>query len=277
MVSKDTYESEAVGSEPVPGMENGSKSKRETVAEPTLDSGSSADPSGASADVARDSPGADATSVGLGGASPSVNGATAPESDPVPNGDVNPGSEPPEQQPPQVHATAAPPPPAPKFSPWPDRLWAVAASFYKWLSRPRVRLTATGVLLLLIGGLLVTSSVWTLPLVIIGALMVVIAWIGCRLDGRFAIEWGDTGTQLEFRAKIKAAEPPQTPSGSHYLARTAEPEPEDAEVVEGEAHTVEIDVANLKALIAAAETEDAEIALSDATAQAKRTLRVANE
>jgi len=178
-------------------------------------------------------------------------------------------------------ATARPPPPAPRFPLQPDRLSAVAASLYEWLSRPRVRLTVTGVILLLVGGLLVTHSVWTLPLVIVGALMVVIAWIGRRLDGRFAVEWGETGTQLEFRARVKTAESArpavlESTARAHYLARAADPEPEDAEVVEGEAHTVEVDVADLKALIAAAEIEEAEIGQPEPSAQAKRNLRVAH-
>ena len=170
-----------------------------------------------------------------------------------------------------------------KLSRWPDRVRADAASFYEWLSRPRVRLTVTGVILLLIAGLGVTSSVWPLPLVIVGALMVVIAWIGRRLDGHFAIEWGETGTQLEFRAMIKAAQPASPPrartaSNARALMGTPEPEPEpgEAEVVEGEAHTVEIDVAELTALIATVEAEGPEIAHADASAQATRNLRVAH-
>jgi hypothetical protein len=73
--------------------------------------------------------------------------------------------------------------------------------------RPRVRLTLTGVLLLLVGGLIAPNTVWTLPLVIIGALMVAVAWIGHRLEGRFAVEWGEAGTQLAFNTTIKAPHP----------------------------------------------------------------------
>ncbi len=129
--------------------------------------------------------------------------------------------------------------------------------------RPRVRLTLTGALLLLVGGLIATNTVWTLPLVIVGALMVAVAWIGHRLEGRFAVEWGETGTQLAFKATIKAAQPtsdtpalaaasPAGPAaaGLGELART----PDD--VIEGEAHTVEINVRELKALIAAAEAAE---------------------
>jgi hypothetical protein len=153
--------------------------------------------------------------------------------------------------------TAAPPKeptartePAARSEPTASRLWAeqlavAGAAFLGWLSRPRVRLTVTGVLLLLIGALFVTNSVWTLPLVIVGVAMVVVAWIGRRLDGRFAVQWGEAGTQLEFRARIKAAEPPSAmlPSrSSQALVPALGAEPKDAEVIEGEAHTVEIDV-----------------------------------
>jgi len=105
--------------------------------------------------------------------------------------------------------------------------------------------------------------------VIIGALMVVIAWVGCRLDGRFAIQWGEAGTQLEFRAEIKAAQPvratpTQTSPNSNQLVRPPDAEPEGAGIIDGEAHTIEIDVAELKALIAAVETTQGEQAQGDA-------------
>ena len=166
-------------------------------------------------------------------------------------------------------------------APWPDRLKDAAVSLGRWLSRPRVRLTLTGVVLLLLGGLFVTSSVWTLPLVIAGGLMVAIAWVGHRLDGRLAVEWGESGTQLEFRAQIKAADSAHpalsaASGGPRQIASSTEAELADAEVVEGEAHTVEIEVGELKALIAAAENAEAENAQTDAWAHASRNLRVAN-
>jgi hypothetical protein len=206
--------------------------------------------------------------------------SAAPAPDPAPDPKPDPAPSP----------TAPASPAAKRHSPpWPEWLRDVAVSLCRWLSRPRVRLTLTGLILLLVGGLVVTGSVWTLPLVIAGAVMVVIAWVGHRLDGRLAVEWGETGAQLEFRAKMRApahplplpvlAEPAATPRS---LARgvEAEPEPEDAEVIEGEAHTVEIEVAELKALIAAAEaaetTETAEPTHAEASEHAARILRVAH-
>jgi hypothetical protein len=101
------------------------------------------------------------------------------------------------------------------------------------------------------------TSVWTLPFVVVGALMVVVAWVGRRLDGRFAIEWGESGTQLEFRAGIRAPEPAAPLPARASSAGNSLPgadEPKRDEVIDGQAHTVEIEVAELEALIAAVET-----------------------
>src|SRR5258707_725998 len=72
---------------------------------------------------------------------------------------------------------SSPSSPSPSPSPWPARFRALEARIYTSLKRPRVRLAAVGVLVLA-AGLVVTSSVWTLPLVIVGGVMVLIAWIG---------------------------------------------------------------------------------------------------
>jgi hypothetical protein len=149
----------------------------------------------------------------------------------------------------------------------------------RWAARhlgsPRTRLAVIGVILLLIGALWVTSSVWTLPLIVIGIAMVIIAWVGSRLDGRFAVEWGESGTQVEFRAQIKAppvqpgvqlhplvAEPPR-PAVSAARTASQTPQIDDGGVIEGEGHTVEIDVAELKTLIRAAEAREAAAASGD--------------
>jgi hypothetical protein len=165
-------------------------------------------------------------------------------------------------KPTQVAAPGEPepqPPPGPKTPPWYEHVPALAESFYAWLSRPRVRLTVTGGILLLLGGLVLTNSVWTLPLVLVGALMVAVAWIGHRLEGRFAVEWGEGGTQLAFRARIRPAQGPssalpRTSSSSQTPLGSGAPESEPEQIIEGEAHTIEIEVAELEALIAAAET-----------------------
>ena len=156
--------------------------------------------------------------------------------------------------------SAAPSPsPSPSHSPsQPERLSALAAYLWVCLSRPRVRLALIGVVLLLTGGLMMTNSVWTLPLVGVGSAMVVTAWIGHRLDGRVVLEWGESGTELAFRAKLKTPEPvpepaPRTSTTRNAQIRSVQLDRKPAEIIEGEAHTIEIDVAELKALIAAAQ------------------------
>ncbi|MGH2868446.1 MAG: hypothetical protein ACRDNK_12885 [Solirubrobacteraceae bacterium] len=151
---------------------------------------------------------------------------------------------------------------------WQRRAAGVGGWLTAQLHRPRTRLAVIGVILLLLAVLDVVSSVWTLPLVIGGAVMVLVAWIGSRLDGRFAIEWGESGTQVEFRAQIKAPPAPPrrvrsglapapAPAGVPAVRIPTLAELDDGDVIEGEGHTVEIDVAELKALIVAAEAKDA--------------------
>ncbi len=175
----------------------------------------------------------------------------APESAPPPSG-------PPAESPVPPGDPSAESPPSLE---WPERVGSIARYTGQWVARPRVRLSLTGVLLLLIGGVLVTNSVWTLPVVVVGALMVLVAWIGHRLEGRFAIEWGETGTELAFRATIKAAASAAddgrsaiTADGPRATAAESPAGSDHQQIIEGEAHTVEIDVAELRALIAAAES-----------------------
>ena len=158
-----------------------------------------------------------------------------------------------------------------------DAVRTITSDLYRWLLRPRVRLTVTGLALLFIGVVFAPGSVWTLPLVIGGAVMIAIAWIGSRLEGHFTVEFGSDGTQFHCGARVKphpalaapAAEIAPTSAAapaaeiappSAAEARTSEPAVvavaaaavPHADVVEGSAHTVEIEVAELEALIAAA-------------------------
>jgi hypothetical protein len=218
-----------------------------TGSEPAESEPAESEPTGADATEETSPPGAE---------------AGAPSDTDVPESSSDSAAEPEAAPAPAAAPAATKTPPT-----WPRGMLAAAAAFYEWLGRPRVRLAGTGVLLLFVGGLVLTNSVWTLPLVLIGSVMVVIAWIGPRLDGRFAVEWGHAGTQLAFRAKIRAAEPHrshllQSSSTSHELVRTYThpPDPPKPEIVDGHAETVEIDVASLKALIAAAEMRDPDVA-----------------
>jgi hypothetical protein len=160
-------------------------------------------------------------------------------------------------------------PAAVKHVAWQARLSTFAGWLGGHLSSARTRLCLIGIILLLAGVLWITNSVWTLPLIIVGIAMVVIAWVGSRLDGRFAVEWGTGGTQVEFRAQIKPPPPvahpvrlspipSAVPSAQLSQLRTqARSDLDNDNVIEGEGHTVEIDVAELKTLIRAAEAREA--------------------
>jgi hypothetical protein len=159
-------------------------------------------------------------------------------------------------------------PPTTKRAHWHDRLVSFAGWLGGYLRSPRSRLCVVGVAVLLSGLLWITSSMWTLPLIVVGIVMIAIAWVGSRLDGRFAVEWGQGGTQVEFRAQIKppppvahpvrlSAIPSSVASAQPHLRAPARSEPENNDVIEGEGHTVEIDVAELKTLIRAAEAREA--------------------
>jgi hypothetical protein len=198
--------------------------------------------------------------------------ATSPPGNPPTTAPRNPPTTPP------TAAGGPRPAPAATSPPWADRLAGVLAAAHTWLMRPRVRLSVAGVSLLLVGVLVMANSVWTLPLVIVGSVMVVIAWIGHRLEGRFTVEWGHSGTELAFRATIKPARHPHEgllliSPASHELVLPREP----SAIVDGEAHTIEIDVAELKALIAAAESAEAPAAPGDAAPQEIRIRRAAHD
>ena len=132
-----------------------------------------------------------------------------------------------------------------------------------WLAQPRQRTALVGIGLLLIGAVIAAGSVWTLPLVIVGVAMIVVAWIGRRLGGHVGVTWGEHGAEIAVRARIQPAAALDTPARPAIANEASVPEapvpearPEPEDVIEGEAHTVEIDVEELRALIAAAEAAD---------------------
>ncbi|HET9075250.1 MAG TPA: hypothetical protein VFN48_11790 [Solirubrobacteraceae bacterium] len=151
------------------------------------------------------------------------------------------------------------------------------------LVQPRPRTIAVGVVLILVGTLVASNSFWTFPLILVGVLMIVVAWVGGRLQGRFAIEWGEEGAGIELNARLRAPAPvparltpgsaPPTPGPPGTTATTAVSDPPETtastavlhppsvvgpvETIDGEAHTMELDARELRALVAAIEAQAA--------------------
>ena len=177
----------------------------------------------------------------------------------VSKGEAAPGAHPPTDQPDQAAQSEpaaqrpAPPPTVPRTSPWPARSAAVARAAQRALARPRVQLTVLGCVLLLLAAFLVTGSAWTAPLAIAGILALVVAWFGSRLDGRLMLEWGESGVTFELKTDINAPEYPTQRVESLAIPRRLDVASGGAIVVERSAATVEINIAELKALIALAE------------------------
>lgn len=102
------------------------------------------------------------------------------------------------------------------------------------------------------------GSALSVPLFVIGALMLATGALGPRLHGSLAIEWGADGTEIQLSTRIDApdarlrrrpemdaaqAEEPGAVLGE-TAAGTSEPK-----VIEGRADTIEVDVAELAALL----------------------------
>ena len=161
----------------------------------------------------------------------------------------------------------------------------VAERIVRWsghqLMRPRARTFVVGVVLILIAALFVGHSFWTAPLVIIGVVMIIVAWVGSRLEGRFAIEWSELGTGFEMHARFKSANArPQlagpgapAPEAPHVAKRSVD---DDDDVIEGEAHTMEIPAEELRALVAALEQVAPLVHRSDDTSNVTSTVASSN-
>jgi hypothetical protein len=142
-------------------------------------------------------------------------------------------------------------------SSWIKHGLVAAKGLWSWLSQPRVRLMVVGAILLVFAGLVMTGSAWTAPLLIAGLAMIVIAWCGPRLDGRLVLQWGSSGAKLEFRAGItppdhQTEQPAPTTATSGFINA----ESEATDVMLGEPNTVEVDIAELRALILLAKAGD---------------------
>ncbi len=173
---------------------------------------------------------------------------------------------PPEAEPGPEPAPQAqtPPPPAQPAGPTPmERAGhGVISALGDLWNRRGVEATLGGVIALAAAIWLGGGSALTVPLVVLGVVLLLVGILGRRLRGRVALEWGPSGASFDFTAAI--APPgrtvvPDAPSraAAAIIAPPAE-EPEDAEVVESTGETIEFDVSALRALLAAHDAADAD-------------------
>jgi hypothetical protein len=160
---------------------------------------------------------------------------------------------------------------------------AASAAWQGLSERHGLRAGLAGAILVIVGLLLGAQSAVAVSLLAVGVAMLVIGWAGSRLRGRFAIEFGPEGTSIELRAHVAspvrvgaaaiaapatAASPrvyaiPRRDAVAHdapapglaaspsAVAGAHAGEPPDADVIESTGETIEMDVSQLKALLAA--------------------------
>jgi len=178
--------------------------------------------------------------------------------------------------------TAERPPAAPSGPPLAERAARKAghgieqgarAAWRGLAERRGLRVALAGAVVLLVALQLGADSALSVPLLIVGLVMVVVGAMGPRLRGRFSLEFGPEGTSIEVQTHIaapgKTAAPvpalpiapdrprialvhsaPAAPAVAEP-ATAEEPPPADAMVVEGHGETIEMDVEQLRALLAA--------------------------
>lgn len=144
--------------------------------------------------------------------------------------------------------------------------------FQELSERRGLRTVLVGVILTLLALQLGSDSALALPLLIVGIVMLIVGAMGPRLRGHVGLDFGPEGTAFTMHTHVappgrKLAAAPVADSELPARPRIAlvptavaaaqpvvpEAEPADADVVESSGETVEIDVAQLRALLEAEE------------------------
>ena len=209
---------------------------------------------------------------GAGGVPAEASLPPEPVLEPEPTPEPDPRPEPPTAQAespkaePDPQPEPSPPPPANEPSPIERAGHGVVSALGDLWSRRGVEATIGGVLALAAAVWLGGGSALTVPLVVLGVVLLLVGILGRRLRGRVSLEWGPSGASFDFSAAIAPpgrTRVPDAPSraGAALPAPPAE-EPEDAEVVESTGETIELEVESLRALLAARDAADADVAES---------------
>jgi hypothetical protein len=199
----------------------------------------------------------------------------------TPDGQASGGNSPPASSA-AASTTSAPPnsgqqspPPPPPHGEHRDEVRITLAEALHELARPLTRLgnalvERAGLRLALIGVALVIAafelgagSALSVPLLVVGLVMLVVGALGSRLRGRFAVDFGPGGAVIEARAEIApprrtapVTSPPTKPRIT-LVTPTASDQSGPDDVIEGHGETIEMDVAQLKRLLAAERADTA--------------------
>ncbi len=122
-------------------------------------------------------------------------------------------------------------------------------------TRRGLRVGALGAALVVIAAVLGEASALTIPLIVLGAGMVVIGSLGPRLSGQMSLEWGASGARLNLQAGV-AAPGSDAVEVAAPVAEVLVPG-EAPRVIESTGETIEVEVGELEALLRVAGTEGA--------------------
>jgi hypothetical protein len=129
----------------------------------------------------------------------------------------------------------------------------IAAGWRELRERRALRVTLAGIALVVFALYLGGGSALTVPLLVIGGVLVLAGLLGPRLSGRLVVEWGPQGTTIDFHTDVASAPPAEVTAAP---APAAIDRPAAAPmVIEARGETIEIEVAQLEALVAGARGE----------------------
>lgn len=130
------------------------------------------------------------------------------------------------------------------------------------------RVAVIGVVLVIVGLQLGNDSAWTVPVLVVGAVLILAGALGTRLSGKLAIEWGEDGASFEMRARVA----PPTESAKEVeqrrltaLEAPADERVEDA-VIETTGETIEMDLVSLREMLPTSKNSEAAKAAAERVA-----------
>jgi hypothetical protein len=126
----------------------------------------------------------------------------------------------------------------------------LSAAWRELRERRGLRATLVGLALLLFALYLGGGSALTVPLFIVGGILIAAGVLGPRLSGRLVVEWGPQGTMIDFHTDVASA-----PSAEPAQAAIADRPAATPQVIEARGETIEIEVAQLEALVAGARAQ----------------------